>query len=325
MSSRNAGIWLAAQGALAVIRLGTWVIDPAFDDHQFYPYNHFSPRLSELRLGLISNGYLNKEFWIPVWAAKSLQGTTSKLYQPFTMAFSAYLGRQNPGLDLMAKLQNATEYWDMPEALFMAWVNTHSHPDLPLPMPKEPFVDMGDCGDCGARVIVDNDGSCHVLPFYILEERSFEWIYELKLFGNLKDEASTVVCIRKSKRKQPWEPETFTVGFSTPIGIEFHYTGRPTSAEQFIDENFFGAWRSSRAPDGTIIDGVRDDVIKTMDTMWKDLKHTLKRIANHEQIVLPDIFLQEAESTAQEPPEIRAEPISADSETSNIRRRRQSC
>ncbi|KAG6988600.1 hypothetical protein G7Y79_00070g096990 [Physcia stellaris] len=279
MSSRNAGIWLAAQGALAVIRLGIWVIDPAFDDHEFTEKVYDGSQLSELQLGLISNEVSKKEFRIPLWAAESLQATNFAFYQPFTMALSTYLG-QNSGLDLMAKLQNATEYWDMPVKVFKSWVYTHSHPDLPLPMPKERLVDFR---DYGARVIVDNDASYHVLPFQILKRAVLAKTYELKLFGNLKDEASTV----------------------------------------FINWNF-GPWRSRRDHDGTIKDGVRDSVIKTMDTMWKDLKYILKNRADIARRFLPDIFYYEEESSVQEPPETRAQTISNDSETPIIRRRRQS-
>ena len=320
MSARNAGIWLAAQGALAVIRLSIWIIDPAFDDHEFHPGVHDGSALSELRLGLISDAYTYTQFRIPVWAAQLLQGTNYKYYEPFTMALSTYLGKQS-GVDIMAKIQNAKEYWDIPGDLFNVWVYTHSHPDPLQALPLER------CNG-GARVIVDNDGSCHVLPFYILEKYSYEErvTYELKLFGNLKDEASTVICIRKMIYGQPLGPEGFTVGLQTPIGIELDYTVEPISAEQFIDDNF-QAWRSSRAPDGSINDGVRDDVIKTMDTMWNYLKSIFK--GRHKYAGLPtdvpDIFLHEEESNAPAPPEIRAEPISADSETPNIRRRRQSC
>ena len=323
MSSRNAGIWLAAQGALAVIRLSIWIVDPAFDDHKFTRNTFFAPPLTELRLGLIANDYLDIQFRIPVWAAYSLQMTTYNFYEPYTLALCTYTGRQNPGVDLMAKLQNATKYWDMPKDLFNSWAYTYSHPNLPLPMPRERPLDSS---YYGARVILDNDGSCHVLPFYILEKWGHEEIYELKLFGNLKDEASTVLCIRQRKWDQPWEPEALTVGLQTPIGIGFDYTVGPTSAEQFIDHNF-GVWRSSRDHDGTIKDGVRDRAIKTMNTMWKDLKHIVKTEAEYGmfRVDLPDIFLHEEESSAPEPPEIRAELISADSETPNIRRRRQSC
>ena len=316
MSSRNAGIWLAAQGALALIRLGIWVIDPAFDDHIFTQnVVHLGPQLSELQLGLISNDNFEMEFRIPMWAAESLQGTTFDFYQPFIMALSTYMGRQNSGLDLMAKLQNATEYWDMPVNLFKSWVYVHCHPDLPLPMSQERSVDMR---DYGARVIVDNDGSCHVLPFYILKDLMVGRSFELKLFGNLKDEASTVICIRKTDQGLPSEPESFTVGLQTPMGVEFGYTIGPTSAEQFIDLNF-GAWRSNLYDDP-----VRDCAIKTMDTIWKELKYILKIKAESESILLPHIFYEE-ESSAQESPEIRAESFSADSETPIIRRRRQSC
>lgn len=322
MSSRKSGIWLAAQGALAVIRLGISVTDPAFDNHEFTGKNiHLGSQLSELQLGLISIDKINREFRIPVWAAESLQGTTSNFYQPFAVALFTYMGRQNSGLDLMARLQNATEYWDIPVNLFKSWVYTHSHPDLSLPIPEEQSVDML---DYGARVIVDIDGSCHVLPFYILKRGRREGLYELKLFGNLKDEASTVLCIRKRGWGQSWEPETLTVGLQTPVGIELGHTIGPTSAEQSINQNF-GAWRFSLYHDGTIDHGVRHRVIKTMVTMWKDLEYILGSRAKIERLFLLDFFLHEEGSSAQEPPEVRAEPISADSETPSIRRRRQSC
>lgn len=133
-----------------------------------------------------------------------------------------------------------------------------------------------------------------------------------------------VLCIRKQTSGQPWEPETLTVGLQTPVGIELGHTIGPTSAEQLINQ-YFGAWRSRRDHDGTINDGVRDRVIKTMDTMWKDLRYILKIRADIMKKDLPDIFLHEEESSPQEPPEIRAEPVSPDSETPIIRRRRRSC
>ena len=321
MSSRNAGIWLGAQGALAVIRLGIWVIDPVFDDHKFHSeINHHGPLLSELQLGFISNDNLNMEFWIPMWAAESLQATTFEFYQPFIMAISTYMGSQYSGRDLMAKLHHATEYWDMPVNLFNSWVYRHSHPDLPLPMPEEQPMHRG---EYGARVIVDNNGSCHVLPFHVLEHYKDEGLNELKLFGNLKDEASTVLCIRKANWRRTSEPEAFIVGLQTLVGIELGHTAGPTSAEQLINQNF-GAWRSRRDHDGTIKDGVRDSVIKTVDTMWKDLKYILKNRADIARRFLPDIFYYEEESSVQEPPETRAQTISNDSETPIIRRRRQS-
>ena len=298
MSSRNSGIWLGTQGVLALIRVAIWIADPAFDDHRMKVTDFTEvPDLSERQLGLIWYSQQARsrdpdDFKLPIWAVGILDETCfCSLHKPFVMAYSIHTKTLNPQTDLLAQLQNAEERWDMPERLFMMWVNRHTHPNEQLTLTGTPWHDYG------ARVIMNKEGECHVLPFWTVDIDANGGYYRIKVSGDLNDEDATVIhCARKSL----WS--TFDAedaegrwvrGWRTPIVFDEDDSGKEESlsALQLLEQRF--DWD---APVGFKLSfdksAIREEAIKTMDSMWNDLIGIF-RIKRGRGEDLPDIFRKE--------------------------------
>ena len=302
MSSRNSGIWLAAQGVLALLRLAVWITDPAVDDHIMLGTKGEGsiPSLSEKQLGLI---YISrnseKEFHMPKWTAESLCVTTFCLHESFTTALSAYVGRQNSGMRLLELLQNALETWDMPEELFMSWVNAHHRTSQPLLESQQSGKELG------ARIIMDREGRHHVLPFWSCTD--FHGDHKIKMFGNFSDENETV--IHKSSyyesRDTPREdqmiigwPDLFRPDES-PSLVRAQSTLQRFEElhDDYSDDDFAPLPRST----------IRTLALKKVDLMWRSLREILKVAASQHDEPLPELFFDEAEAKNPEYSEAPAE------------------
>ena len=332
MSSRNSGIWLGTQGVLALVRVAIWIADPAFDDHKWLERTYCqSPNLSESQLGFVWNsrhlGSWNGDFNMPVWAI-DMYG--KPLHELFAMAFMLYTETGNPQIDLLAQLQNAKEQWDMPGRLFMLWVNRHSHPNEPLPTTER-------WSDYGARVIMDNEGNCHVLPFWTADVLLDPIYYRIELFGNIDDKAAPVICCSKESYKDEWpQNKNMTRGWQTPIVFDENDSQpeESVSALQLLEQRYDfdsrpleGKYADERWPSGGtpfVKSAIREEAIKTIDTMWKDVIHIFKLAAAQQMQQLPEIFLKEREPRQTKPTVNRADLSSSLPETSGLRHRRQS-
>lgn len=278
MSPRNSGIRLAAQGVLALIRVAIWIVDPVFDDHalceyQIWPYRlpgRSQPNLTELQLGLIYGDQYRTKFEMPVWAAEALEQTTHGLHESFAMAVSVYYRKQSPEVELFPKLQNATEYWDMPGILFIKWAKTHALNGFQFQIP-----DHGT--EVGARVLVDEDGQCHVLPYWYAWGTYKGRLYQAKVFGDLRSEKAAVVSLRTDQQQQ------ITVGWESLVEREVL---EPTAMKEDESLNVLSiieslelvwnkkVWENKQktwAPDG-----VRQWSCEILDCLWKDLSALLR-------------------------------------------------
>ena len=304
MSPRNSGVWLATQGVLALTRLAVWIADPAMDD--YIMTTKISDRtiwsLSEKHLGLISmtRNDQPQDFCMPKWTADMFRETMNCIHEPFTVALSVYMGRQISGIDLLALLENAKQTWDVPEELFMLWVSTHHHTSPPL------INSMRPGNAFGARVIVDAERKCHILPFWSCAGLKGDHL--IKVFGNFSDELATVIHLSSHYER---DKDRIIVGWPKLFdelceGDESGFVVEGESTEQqfveFSDLDHPSELLSRPA--------IRARAIKTMELMWRSLKQIFKRAASQHNEQLPDLFLDEEEAKNPEYPEAPAENLS---------------
>ncbi len=255
-------------------------------------------------------------FRMPVWAAEGLDPAGTYLHEQIVMAFSTYCKRQNPQIDLLAQLQNAKEHWDMPKRLFMAWVNLHSHPNEPLP---------DNWYDYGARIIMDNEGKCHVLPFWRVEMITDHSVYEVKVFGDFDDGAATVLNYARSSQREGTTEEITIRGWQTHVFFDAndHEIEEPFSGLELLERIFDrGTWGRFRLPFDK--SAIREQPLKIMDSVWKDLIHILGNAAHWTGQQLPDIFLEEKEPKHPTHTDNSADFNDNAPKTSGLRQRRQS-
>ena len=317
MSARNSGIWLAAQGVLALIRMAIWIKDPAFDNHTFDETLDISrPNLTDIQLGLIwnarvkkvwqdkpaydpvpypwyqrvlvENDCFDKHFSMPVWAAKALRDDTVHLHDLFAVAASIQAGLLDKEPEPLSIIHKAQHSWDMPGWLFMSWVWSHARPGQSLPSP-----DLKLCS-FSCRVILDEDGKCHVFPFWITCGRLSAGDYTIRMFGNLgsdkatlihisgkvEDDSTTDAATPEAESDLPSQPFT---GWQSPVppdrNLDRILRKRDRESLEFLD--FLGGVfdkedRLDLEPDHK--DWIRANAIHTMDFMWKDLISVLKKI-----------------------------------------------
>ncbi|KAG6991428.1 hypothetical protein G7Y79_00052g087680 [Physcia stellaris] len=316
MSARNSGIWLAAQGVLALIRMAIWVNDPDFDNHTFDKSSDISsPNLSDMQLGLIwnarikrlcqdkpvydpvpypwyrrcldENGCFDKDFSIPVWAAEALWDNSDNLHDLFTVAASIHAGLLDKEPEPLSIIHKAQDSWDMPGWLFMSWVLSHARPDELLP-PLSLKLCSFSC-----RVILDGDWRCHVLPFWVtggrLSDRDYQLStkdYTIRMFGNLRSDKATLIHISgkgeydTAESDLPSQPFT---GWQSPVPPDGHLYHilwvRARESLEFLD--FLGGVFDEE--DRLHIEPgqknwIRANAIHTMDLMWKDLISVLEQI-----------------------------------------------
>ena len=320
MSAKNAGIWLAVQGLFALIRLTIWIADPNTEQQTEteMTMETSTPNLAEKQLGLISMSEDPHRyyFYMRKWAAEILQETTICLHKPFTLALSAYARRQISGTDLLAVLENAIQTWDMPEELFISWVNIHHHASQSL-------QDSLEQNRFSARVIMNREGECHILPFWSCADPRGD--LRIRAFGNLSDETATVIHISSYfKSDDTTMKDQLIIGWpksietdENPLLVRAQSTVQKFSAELRDDYS-----DSSVAPlPGSAI---RAHAIKMMDAMWGSLKQIFKAAASQHSQQLPELFLDEEEAEKLEYPGAPAKSRSSVPEPSDIVRRRHS-
>ena len=318
MSVKKSGIWLAGQGIFALIRMAIWIWNPSFDDFAFKesddkPWNwdmeKSSPNLSETQLGLIwhaqvksfyqdrsicadrifvSDDYcLNKDFSMPIWAAKALRHDTVRLHGLFTVAASIHAGLLDNDPEPLSIIHKAQRYWDMPEGLFMSWVLSHARPD------GSPQTTMKLC-DFSCRVILDEHGKCHVLPFWVISGRLSARNYTIRMLGDLRSDNATLIHISGEVEDDSTTPtaapeaesdlssQPFT-GWQSPVPMDRNLyrilCKRDRESLEFLD--FLGGVVDEE--DGLDIEPgqknwIRANGIHTMDLMWKDLISVLEQI-----------------------------------------------
>ena len=207
-------------------------------------------------------------------------------------------------------MKNATESWDLPDDLFQDWLGAHSetHHNYHL-LPKYSYGSSRP----GARVILDDNGRCHVIPFWTV--RPYDWQSEIKLFGNLNHEAMTVISIDRSRH---WG-ETFHVGWQTPVQREPPEPSTGLWSASLYLESTKVAKEMEPATAESII---RDLAIK-MDVVMKALRAILAKAATMHRQDLPEIFRDRPEPERLEVPGDQANPTRVPGQP-DFRRRRNS-
>lgn len=313
MSARNSGIWLAAQGVLALIRMAIWIKDPAFDNHKLesvrrwhddaknskrdWITKNWSPNFSDMQLGFIWNerirkdksfewqcicelngGRLDQDFSMPAWAAKALENSYSRLHKLFCVAMSIHSGLQNKEPDTLSILHKKLPFWDMPGRLFMSWIWSHARPEESPPSSGTRFCNFS------CRLVQDEDGECHVLPFWIMGGRCLAAVYRVQMFGNLKYDAATLIHMswkpfRGNNNTLTSENDMITdeapiTGWDNPVPLnkylKYGMSSMNRESLDFIDllSDLSG---NGLSPDEAKKVWIRHNVIYTMDLMWKDL------------------------------------------------------
>lgn len=347
MSARNSGIWLAAQGVFTLIRMAIWMKDPTCDNHAFegvdgphldarlWNTKSSSPSFSDMQLGLIWNAQLkrtyhgkfnawqyifglNRDFSMPVWAAEALQNSSTCLHDLFTVPMSIHAGLRDNEAEPLSILTKAKNFWDMPGWLFMSWISIHGRPDgspdgslLPPDMKIHGF---------SCRVILDEHGKCHVLPFWVTGVRISAQIYTTQIFGNLKYDNTTLIYISRTRVDDSTKSLSYVQRQIDKL-LRFYKifvkrvddrTTHATTSEGESDVHLapFTGWRSAVPLDKTLEavmwsknceslgfleflgglfpeadrlfpkqakeDWIRNNIIYTMDLMWKDLIKILR-------------------------------------------------
>ena len=237
MTARNSGIWLAAQGVLALIRMAIWIKDPTCDNYAFdkghgptydtwsWDTNSNSASFSDMQLGLmwsaqleridkarsnawqhifsLSDDRLDKDFSMPTWAANGLQNSFSCLPDLFVVAASIYnTDMMCDNSKILSILTRDLPFWDMPGWLFMSWVWSHARPDEPLPSRSYKLSSFS------CRVILDENKKCHVFPFWITGGYYSKRFYTTKIFGKLITDGLTLIHISRKKIEDDYETRT---------------------------------------------------------------------------------------------------------------------
>lgn len=178
LTTRNSGIWLSIQGALALIRVAVWVWDPQFDYPRIYGTDCI---VEEYRRTEERKDYgLTAARMIVLWATSELRDKYWKCYthgkssliMPEWVLPAFQLGDRNPtGTFVLAqKLRQDSSEWDVsfemlrgaescwitPNWLSMAWIDTCLGPNLP--------PDRKNRNNFTCRVIRDNKQNFHFIP-----------------------------------------------------------------------------------------------------------------------------------------------------------------
>lgn len=203
MSSRKSAIWLAIQGALALIRVLIWVVDPAFDDLESESENltirHSEPSISisEEKLLLLRLSKLDKSiledhtqllqdsFNIPMWVLDVLDLDDIEICAAFELAHSLFAESPNDPKwsETLEIFQNAQRVWDFPAGFLDWWIEGHVSHDF-----KTEYHDRTD--HLGCRIIEDTNGRCHYLPYFQRLTSEFQ------IFGDPRVEEKTLyTCV----------------------------------------------------------------------------------------------------------------------------------
>ncbi|MDI1490437.1 MAG: hypothetical protein OHK93_001640 [Ramalina farinacea] len=222
-SSHHSAIWLGVQGVLALARVGIWVLDPGFDDLEAGSDDaqtwHTEPiiSMSEEKLLLLRLSHLNEPslttdtltlsrtpaplkpitpaprthhsdpLAIPIWVLPVLDLPEPLLARAFELAYSLYSEPANTpsrasALDLFRNVRRA---WDFPLGFLTWWVEAHNARSF------DTDLDVGSYGSLtknaiGCRVVEDQYGRCHYLPYVQRGERGEQ------VFGDPRAEQKTM-------------------------------------------------------------------------------------------------------------------------------------
>ncbi|KAL8765197.1 MAG: hypothetical protein Q9209_007658 [Squamulea sp. 1 TL-2023] len=195
-TTRQATVWLAAQGALAIARVAVWIWNPTFDDvtmQKDFVQSHV--QLSEAQLVMLwysqidpirigahvasrSSKRLHRhlvspstaasspqwplsnipdELKIPIWVLHGLNQAETNLPHMFSLALALY-SKDEEWQWWFHVLRDAELSWDMPKWLFMLWVDAHTDQRL---QEIGVVIKRYSC-----RVIQDCQGQIHFIPFW---------------------------------------------------------------------------------------------------------------------------------------------------------------
>ena len=272
MRAHKSAIWLGVQGALALIRVSIWVIDPAFDDLKrgsedmktWHSEPHVSmseEKLILLRLSKLDRSTVNDRpelfsdsFEIPKWVLGVLDLNETEISKVFELAYSLY-SENTDGIDWDKALEifrNARRVWDLPEGFMDWWIEAHAQqPFVSEPQQRQDFL--------GCRVIEDFNGRYHYFPYYQ------RLTYEFQIFGDPRIEEKTLYTALNSQTldKAAAHRETLMVGWPAML---------PNEAINFVGRGRVGSGISlqrlnTRTP--TSISRVKE--------MWDDIVGILRR------------------------------------------------
>lgn len=272
MSSHRSAIWLGVQGILALIRVSIWVIDPAFDDLKrgsedtktwhSEPYVSMSEeKLLLLRLSKLEMSTLNDlpelfrdSLTIPNWVLDVLDLNETEISRAFELAYSLYSeSPKDPGwANALEIFRNVRRVWDFPEGFMDWWIEAHALQAFSVE-PQERRDSLG------CRIIEDNNGRYHYLPYYQ------RLTYKFQIFGDPRVEEKTVYTSlnEQTTDKSSAHRDGLRVGWPSSVShetIDFVQSGRTGSGLSLQRLNT----------------RTQDSISKVMG-MWDDLVGILRR------------------------------------------------
>ncbi|KAL2047764.1 hypothetical protein ABVK25_011376 [Lepraria finkii] len=254
MSSHRSAIWLGVQGILALIRVSIWVIDPAFDDLK---RGEAAPSSIE-QAGNVdaqrSPELFRDSLTIPNWVLDVLDLNETEISRAFELAYSLYSeSPKDPGwANALEIFRNVRRVWDFPEGFLDWWIEAHALQAFSVE-PQERRDSLG------CRIIEDNNGRYHYLPYYQ------RLTYKFQIFGDPRVEEKTVYTSlnEQTTDKSSAHRDGLRVGWPSSVShetIDFVQSGRTGSGLSLQRLNT----------------RTQDSISKVM-RMWDDLVGILRR------------------------------------------------
>ncbi|KAL8756367.1 MAG: hypothetical protein Q9199_002979 [Rusavskia elegans] len=201
-TAKQAIVWLFIQAFLAVVRVAVWILNPSFDDFSMkkertlthiqmseaqlvmlwyshiHPTRHVHPNASSgtknlhiheiaRRSQACPRGWyyqsIPEVLTVPKWVLRALHVAETNVHNLFSTALLLFKSRGVEWQDTFNKVAKAERYWDMPQWIFMLWVDAHSDHSILAQdhLTKGPRWKSYSC-----RVIQAADGSFSFIPYW---------------------------------------------------------------------------------------------------------------------------------------------------------------
>lgn len=174
MSAVHSAIWLAIQGAFAIIRVLVWIFDHKFDDitislkkpHQHIDYTQVCLAIEYFTLLGVYDTWVGHRAALefPFWVNEGLEAVSVTWQSAFSIkpedAFKTAreIRQGTVRQEVLVKLRSAKDFWDIPPLLFMIMADAEFRTSI------NRNVLQTRC-QYSCRIVKDPDNKIHFLPY----------------------------------------------------------------------------------------------------------------------------------------------------------------